>query len=392
MSSAPTPADIDRDLTVLLPLKGRPEFTLRWMKYADSVRFPFRVLIADGGEDDTGRKVLSNKANFPNVDYEYLRHPYDQTYAEYYSKVVDALSRIATPFVAMADNDDLFVIDGLKLSTEFLCAHPDYSACGGQFGYFWITPSEEYGNQSVLYGKQIDSKWQWNTQSIIEETAAQRIQKQCSSYFYTQYDVQRTEELKSRFETLRDLNLKDLYLAEYLLVFLTGVAGKIKRLDRLYAMRQMNAPQTSSGTHDEKFGDAFERMLAESWSDDFGKFVKAVAAALAEKDGLPTDDARNHVKQCYRCFATHPVVESLLQEPTVTTRMLILIYATRRLVQLGRESVIRKAFHKLYRRVPWISAGATNGTELLTFPSSTYREDFKPIAEFLTRKPPTFDF
>src|SRR5438132_8502638 len=144
MSSAPTPADIDRDLTVLLPLKGRPEFTLRWMKYADSVRFPFRVLIADGGEDDTGRKVLSNKANFPNVDYEYLRHPYDQTYAEYYSKVVDALSRIETPFVALADNDDCFIGEGLKLAVEFLRVHPDYSACVGHVGVCWVTYSDRF--------------------------------------------------------------------------------------------------------------------------------------------------------------------------------------------------------------------------------------------------------
>src|SRR2546428_12405224 len=111
MSSAPTPADIDRDLTVLLPLKGRPEFTLRWMKYADCVRLPFRVLIADGGVDETGPKGLSNKANFPSVSYDYMRYPYDQTYAEHYSKVVDALSHGKTPFVVMAANDDFLIIE-----------------------------------------------------------------------------------------------------------------------------------------------------------------------------------------------------------------------------------------------------------------------------------------
>src|SRR2546430_1287449 len=159
MSSAPTPADIDRDLTVLLPLKGRPEFTLRWMKYADSVRFPFRVLIADGSEDETGPKILSNKANFPNVNYEYMRYPYDQTYAEYYSKVVDALSHVKTPFAVMADNDDFFIVEGLRNAVAFLRAHPDYSACSGHIGVFWVMPSEEYGHYSVAYGKQIESKW-----------------------------------------------------------------------------------------------------------------------------------------------------------------------------------------------------------------------------------------
>ena len=94
----------DNELTILLTLKDRAPFTFRWMSYINSINFPFKVLIADGGADETVPKVLSNKANFPNVTYEYVRYPYDQTYAEYYSKVVDALSRIKTQFVALADN------------------------------------------------------------------------------------------------------------------------------------------------------------------------------------------------------------------------------------------------------------------------------------------------
>src|SRR5438132_11961673 len=134
----------DNELTILLTLKDRPLFTFRWMAYANSIRFPFKVLIADGGKDETVPKVLSDKTNFPNVNYEYVRYPYDQTYAEYYSKVVDALSRIETPFVALADNDDCFIGEGLKLAVEFLRVHPDYSACVGHVGVCWVTYSDRF--------------------------------------------------------------------------------------------------------------------------------------------------------------------------------------------------------------------------------------------------------
>ena len=110
----------DNELTILLTLKDRPLFTFRWMAYANSIRFPFKVLIADGGKDETVPKVLSDKTNFPNVNYEYIRYPYDVTYAEYYSKVVDALSHVKTPFAVMADNDDFFIVEGLRLAVEFL--------------------------------------------------------------------------------------------------------------------------------------------------------------------------------------------------------------------------------------------------------------------------------
>ena len=122
----------DRDLTILLTLKDRAKFTFRWMSYANGVGFPFKVLIADGGEDETIPNMLSDRSKFPNIEYEYIRYPYDRTYANYYSKVADALSRIRTPFVAMADNDDFFVVAGLRKSVEFLATHREYAACGGQ--------------------------------------------------------------------------------------------------------------------------------------------------------------------------------------------------------------------------------------------------------------------
>ena len=43
----------DNELTILLTLKDRAPFTFRWMSYANSIRFPFKVLIADGGADET---------------------------------------------------------------------------------------------------------------------------------------------------------------------------------------------------------------------------------------------------------------------------------------------------------------------------------------------------
>src|SRR5712692_10550063 len=146
----------DNELTILLTLKDRALFTFRWMSYVNSINFPFKVLIADGGKNEAVPKVLSNRANFPNIDYEYIRYPYDQTYAEYYSKVVDALSRIKTPFVVMADNDDFFIVNGLRRAVQFLSSHPEYIACGGQCAFFWVNSSTLNEREGLLYGDQIE--------------------------------------------------------------------------------------------------------------------------------------------------------------------------------------------------------------------------------------------
>ena len=119
------------DLTVILILKDRVQFTFRWMRYVDAVHFPFKILIADGGSDEKIMQQLAIQENYPNVNYEYIRYPYDETYKHFYIKIVDVISRVDTPYVLMADNDDFFLVDGIKLSIDFLKKNKDFSSCRG---------------------------------------------------------------------------------------------------------------------------------------------------------------------------------------------------------------------------------------------------------------------
>ena len=89
----------DSGLTILLTLKDRTAYTFRWLAYLDSVKFPFTVLIADGGSDEDVPRALSATSSFPNLNYEYIRYPPDRTYADYYAKIENASARIQTPFV-----------------------------------------------------------------------------------------------------------------------------------------------------------------------------------------------------------------------------------------------------------------------------------------------------
>src|SRR5207237_6335069 len=105
------------------------------------------------------------------------------------------------------------------------------------------------------------------------------------------YDVTTTRHARKQFEIVRDLDLKDLFLAADLIQFLTAIAGKTKRLDRLYLARQYNSPGSSGGAHEKKFGNWFERMLVASWSADFTKFLNSVSESLAAADGISIDQA-----------------------------------------------------------------------------------------------------
>src|SRR5690242_16536738 len=129
-------------LTILLRLKGRPLFTLRFLFHANRARMPFRFLVADGEVRPPLCDILDNAAKyFPNIDIAYLRYPDDTSLSRFYAKMHDALGRVSTPYVMLADNDDFLGPAGLERAMKFLDSHPDYVCCGTGIAGFSVHAS-----------------------------------------------------------------------------------------------------------------------------------------------------------------------------------------------------------------------------------------------------------
>ena len=75
------------DLTIVLPLKDKSHFTIRWMQYANLYFKNYKILIADGGKDEIIEKHLRNKSNYVNLDYDYFKYPYDRDYKTFFKKL-----------------------------------------------------------------------------------------------------------------------------------------------------------------------------------------------------------------------------------------------------------------------------------------------------------------
>jgi len=358
-------------LTILLPLKDRVPFTQRWLAYAACAKLRCRILIADGGSDPTVAQIVAEN-NSQGLDIEYLRYPFDSTYADYYAKLADALSRVKTPFVVMADNDDLFIPDGLTRAVECLLAHPEYVACGGQCAVFWMS------------GNDIDWKCSSQYSTDVADTASERLRERCLGANDVFYAVHRTALLRSHFEAVRDTNPHDLFLMEQLVMFLTAIAGKTRQLDTLYIARQQDSPGSSGGAHQEEFGDWYDRMLVPTWSEDFTRFADCAAAALSRADNIPADQARRLVVESYKASVAPSLLGDLLEEPTVTWSMPLVLQVVRRLVNLPRSSALRRAAVACYRQARWLSHDFVHGTEFRTGRSREAVAEFTPVRDFLT--------
>jgi glycosyltransferase domain-containing protein len=369
-------------LTILLPLKDRVAFTQRWLAYA-AARLPFRILIADGGADPTVAGLVAEKKS-QELDVEYVRYPFDAGYADYYAKLADALSRVTTPYVVMADNDDLFIPEGLTRAVEFLQAHPEYVACGGQCAVFWVSNNGSSASSDTLYGDHVEWKCSSQFSTDVAETASKRLRERCLGANDVFYAVHRTELLRRHFEAVRDVNPRDLFLVEQLIMFLTAIAGKTRQIDTLYIARQQDSPGSSGGAHQERFGDWYDRMLVPTWSEDFARFVDCATDALARADGIPAEEARRTVIESYKMSVAPSLLADLVEEPTVSWSMPTVLQIVRGLVNLPRTSMLRRAALACYRQARWLSHDFVHGTEFRTRRAGDAAREFTPVRSFLT--------
>jgi glycosyltransferase domain-containing protein len=370
-------------LTILLPLKDRVPYTRRWLDYAAQQRLGYRILIADGGADETiAAAVAEHRARGLNL--EYIRYPFDTTYSHFFSKLADAMSRVTTPFVVMADNDDLFVPEGLAKAVDYLAANPGYVACGGQCAVFWVDGADASGVDRT-YGRTVQYKCSSQFSTDVADTAAQRLRERCLGANDVFYAVHRTGLMRGYFEALRDCDPHDLFLMEQLVMFLTAIAGKTKQLDTLYIARQQDSPGSSGGAHQQRYGDWYDRMLVPTWSEDFSRFAECATDALARADSIDREAARRIVVDSYKASVAPSLLADLVDEPTVSMTMPVVLQIVRRLVNLPGSSAVRRIAQSMYRGSRWLSHDFVHGTEFRTNRARAAAREFTPVREFLTR-------
>jgi glycosyltransferase domain-containing protein len=230
-------------LTIVLTLKDRSAFTYRWMKYMSDMRSPYKILIADGGKDSALEEHLRRGKDYPGLDYEYIRYPYDASAQEYLVKFADALSRVESEYILLADNDDFFLLERIPELLDFLDTHRDYAAARGSrvdlmlFGRGGRLSSLPTGRDYLAISK--------DAPSIEGACPLERVEELCrnmSRYDYHQnwYCVFRASLLKDEWSRLVRLPVRDLSVAEILTHVFVAMSGKIKVMPFPFFVRQSN--------------------------------------------------------------------------------------------------------------------------------------------------------
>jgi len=262
-------------LTIVLTLKDRDEFTYRWMNYMNEMRCQYKILVADGGKSLEIEKNLSNYENYPNLNYEYIRYPFDENIVDFYRKLLNVLSKVSTEYVLQADNDDFYLLGQIPELITYLDSNQDYVSARGS-----LVNLEVFDKAGISKGKVNGCRYKAvasHAPSIESEFVLERIKSLCigmstHDYYSNWYAITRTKVLVKIWSQLITLPIKEPIVLEMLTHILIVESGKVKINDNPFYIRQFNT--SSFGDNLVLNNDFVERCLVNNSLSEFTFAVK----------------------------------------------------------------------------------------------------------------------
>jgi glycosyltransferase domain-containing protein len=271
-----------KNLTLVMPLFGRPLHTLRWMWHHNKVGLDCPILIGDGKPYPAIRRILSDRSLFPRLNYSYIEYD-DRSYRDYFQKLAHLAGQVVTPYTMLIDNDDFIGTEGLLRSIDVLKWQADFSAAGARVCAFSIEKTQPGSPYNNVTGKTYTRSLLQSSNPFSFLTAAtkdRRVLDAINFDFVVHYDVFRSEVLCGILFDWVKLNVEGLLWAEFYMAYRALTEGRVYRdTASIGYFRQQGTSIGYAG-----LGSPAALTLTPSWSADYQAFRKAVID-LMERGG-----------------------------------------------------------------------------------------------------------
>ena len=268
--------------SVLLVLKNRSAHTRRLMNIWETEQFPYKILIADGGNDKDLEDTLSDKSNFPHVNYEYIKYPFDNNLQQFYAKMSDAVMRIDTDTVSVMDNDDDLSIEGIEKCLEIL-EDDSYSSARGLM-------SDTRGRN--MYKQFPDS--------IMGNSATERMINQTKHFHGNWHNITRTNHIQAEWRSIEVVSPNNFRIVEQITGYLNAIWGNGYRGDFEWMSHGASERiQTNAGNLQSHFPPQEQWIRSDYWLEEFNKLTEVIGTAIAYKDRVNVNKAMDDFKNIY---------------------------------------------------------------------------------------------
>ncbi len=267
---------IDNLFTLVLFVKGRDEFSQRWLKYIDEIDFKYPVIISDGANDGFVEKMIKNFSFRNNINLKFRQFDTNSGFKAYYEMKRDTLSEINTKYVMICDNDDFILENGINQILNFLETHNEYISASGNIFNFEIDNwrNTTYGNLFFL------PKYKYSRENDPVEDWFKQIQSIFNSFQPNFYNIFKTSILTKIFTETADLNFSDLTINEFFIQLRSNTMGKSKILNSPHYLRQRGTSQISNNfdfSHD---------LLQKNLPNDVRKLKNFICTIISNENNL----------------------------------------------------------------------------------------------------------
>jgi glycosyltransferase domain-containing protein len=229
------------NITVLLTIFNRLNFSKKWLDYAEQQNLPFKIFISDGGSI----KNIKTKLNLDSrkLDIQYKKFKFYKNYKKIYEKYFYAIKNIKTKYVLIAEDDDYINIEGFIKSAKFLDKNKSYYCIKGVNCLGELI----FNNNKCLSLSLRNENCENSDISLKKKNSEDRLIS-----FYKNKNISifnglfKTNAIKDAFEILGKRDFYNLYITELILNLAIINIGKVKRENYIDYVKMDNTQFSSS--------------------------------------------------------------------------------------------------------------------------------------------------
>ena len=235
----------NKDITILLTVYNRPYFTKKWLDYANQIKLPFQIFIADGGKNNLVKQIIK-KNEFKNIKIQYFKFRYYKNFNNFYEKFYLSCKKIKSKFIYICEDDDYIYPKNILKSYNFLKKNSDYSCSGGvNFRYDNFELKKNFYAYFHLQDNKINK-------SVTNNSSLDRLINLFSNLNSNWNCLHRRESLLKTFSFMKKKNFRNYLLTENIFIAFTTYFGKIKRFNHLEYLKTDDITQSASNIFSRK--------------------------------------------------------------------------------------------------------------------------------------------
>ena len=226
------------NLTLILLVKGRDQFTKRWLNYMSSLNYKYKIVIGDGNKKSNIKKILKSK-KYQNLNIKYVSYN-NTNYKDYYYMMYDIVKKhINTKYIRFCDNDDFVLPKQQENLIKFYEKNQKYISVGDfQIRFELIGKNNLYGNKLYFWFEGINRK--------IEKFSTKDISEIFLNYQGYLYNIFKKKNITKILFEIYKLNFSDLEIRDFYFKLRLITLGNLIYLNQSSYIRQHGTSQISS--------------------------------------------------------------------------------------------------------------------------------------------------